>query len=244
MTFLAVGMARLGSVLFDPVSSLRGAVRDPALWPTAIALAAGLALLGSLTLPRQLADLALALAPVGSPLQDGAHAMMRPGLLRLMLADRLLPPATPVLAAALLALGAEPVLALSGATRRAPASVAALGLAPILIERLGEVALTYLAPHTPQPVLGAALGLPHRLVSGPLLFFSPGAAPAWAETLEPRLNLFTLWCLVLWILGLRALDGERLRGWHVGLAIAALAGGAVLSWALTSPAVALVLGSP
>jgi hypothetical protein len=210
----------------------------------ATAFVLGGAALGAATLPRQLHELSRALAPAGDPLRDAQHAMMWSGLLRFVLVDRLVPPPTLLLAAILLVLVAEPVLALPRDRRPALWSVAVLGLAPILVQRIGEAVITYLPMEGVVPVPGQVLNLPHQLVTGPLLLWPQSTAPPWLHILDARLNLISIWSLALWTWGLRCLDGRRLEAWHVGVPLATLVGAGLLSWMFTQPVVLLILGRP
>jgi hypothetical protein len=124
-----------------------------------------LAGIGAATLPQQVALLGRALAPVGDPLVDMPHALMRSGLLRLIIADRLVAQPTLILAAVLLALAAEPVLAVARDRRAAVWAIAVLGLAPLMVERVGELAITYLALPGAHVVPGDAVRAPHRFVT-------------------------------------------------------------------------------
>lgn len=231
-------------MLVDPAGSIRASLRDPVVVPMIASVVLGCAALGAATLPRQMQELWAAVAPIGDPLRDVPHAMMWRGLRRLALVDRLVPPAGALAAALLIVLAAEPVLALPRDRRHALWSVAVLGLAPLLALRMGELVITYL-PHGPglRPP-GEVLRLPHQFVTGPLLIWPAESAPAWLHVVDARLNLITLWCVVLWMLGLRGLDGGRLAAWHLAVPLAALVGGGLFSWLLAPPVISLILGRP
>jgi hypothetical protein len=238
------GPKRVGTALIDPAGAIRAADRDPGLVPVIATVSLGCAALGAATLPRQLHELWSALAPVGDQIRDAQHALMWHGLLRLAIVDRLLPPPVVVVAALLLVLAVEPVLSLPHDRRRTLWSVVALGLAPLLVLRMGELAITYLPDGSVVRSPGEVLLLPHRFVTGPLLLWTTESAPPWVHIMDARLNLITLWCAGLWAWGLRWLDGRRLAAWHIAVPLAALAGGGLVTWVFTQPVVALILGRP
>ncbi len=241
----AATLRRLGDALLDPARAMRVAAVDASPAALVACLMALLAALGCATLPRQLALADARLAFVGDPLVDARQWLMRGALVRVMLADRLVPAPTVLLAAVLLAVVADPVFSLARDRRRLVAAVVCLGLAPLIVQRVGELALTYLVPGSALPTAGDAVSLPSRFATGAKLLWPRDApAPVWLEVLDARLNVITLWCAALWVLGLRALDGGRLAPWHVALPVACLAGGGLLSWILGPPALALVVGSP
>jgi hypothetical protein len=197
--------------------------------------------LGLATLPRQLALLERTLAPSGDPLMAAHGALLRDGILRVILVDRLIPSPTLLLAGLLLVLAAEPVLMLARERRGTLYKIVLLGLAPLIAQRLGELAVVYLAA-LEAPVVGDAVTAPHRFVTGPLLFWrQPEPAPGWLEVLNDRLNLIVLWSVLLWSMGMRELDGGRLRPWHVALPVACVAGAGVITWALGPVAYGAIL---
>jgi hypothetical protein len=232
------------NALFDPGAAIRDATRQPR--PVLVgAIGLGMVcVLGLATLPRQLSLLASALAPAGDVLRDMHHAAMRSGLLRVVIADRLVPPPTVVLAGVILAVAAEPVLALAGERRGAIWTVALLGMTPLIAQRAGELAVTYLAAVGSLPTPGEAVALPQRFSTGPLLLWGAGEAPAWLVSLSQRLDLITFWCLVPWTIGLRELDGRRLASWHVVLPLTSLAFGGLATWWLAPLATSALLGPP
>ncbi len=242
MIGLARGTRRIGGVFVDPRRTMRQVVDKPRVLSTAIALGVAVTFLGLGTLPRQMRALSHAFGPTGNTAADMQVSMMLDGLTRLLVVDRAVPSPTMLLAAVLLVLLAEPVLCLAPATRPALRGVALLGLAPLVIERLGELVLTYLS--RPPAVPGHILQLPDRFATGPMLFWPAQGAPGWAQLLEPHLNLISLWCVGLWTVGLWILDGRDFARWHLGLPVAALTGGGLITWALTQPVVALVLTGP
>jgi hypothetical protein len=130
------------------------------------------------------------------------------------------------------------------ARQRQPAiwAVVLLGLAPLLVQRVGELAITYVAAIA-DPVAGDAVTAPHRFVTGPLLLWrGEGPAPGWLELLSRRVNLIVLWCLALWSLGMQQLDGGRWQLWHAALPAACLAAAGLLTWMLWPIVLPLVLG--
>lgn len=229
--------------LVDPAGSLRRAVQDPAPWLTLGAIAFSGAAIGALCLPRQLELLELSLAPAGGPLAELKNQMMRPGLTRLILFDRLLPPPTMVLAAILLAGAADPVLALSQQRRRALWAVAFMGLAPMLLQRLGELAVTYWLGST-DGGLAEAMTLPRRFSTGLSLFWLGETPPAWVSSFSQRVNLLALWSVGLWGLGLYQLRGKGYASWQLTLPLTALAIAALITWWLNPTVIGLVLGQP
>ncbi len=235
----------LGSVLIDPVGTNRLATRDPRPWTMLLTLVVGLSALGAATLPRQVVLLNRTLGPTGDLVFDAQNAVMQSGLLRLIIADRLVPSPTLLIAAVLLVLAAEPVLAMAHDVRPAIWGTALLGLAPLFVERIGELAITYLLPLGAHVTPGDAVSAPHRFVTGPLVFWHRSEpAPAWLELLDPRVNLVALWCVVIWAVALRQLDGGKLRAWHIALPLTCLVAAGVLTWILAPMAVGALLGRP
>lgn len=238
-------LGRLAAVLVDPRGTQRDAADGASFATTLVVLAVALVALGLATLPRQLGLVDATLPLTGDPQLDGRQALLRGALLRLILADRLVPAPSLLVAGLLLTLAADPVLALARDCRRAVAAVVVLGLAPLLVQRIGELAVTYLVSADALPTPGDAVSLPHRFVTGGLLFWPRGEpAPAWLELLNARLNLITIWCVALWAVGLRTVDGGRPAVWHVVLPLACVAGGGLLTWILGPPVLTVVLGSP
>lgn len=230
------------TVLLDPVAGLGRALARPEPWILLAVLTATWVALGLAALPRQLEILQAALPRTGDPLLDAQTAALREGLVRLIVADRLVPLPSALVAGLLLVAAAEPVLMLPAARRRELLAVVVLGLTPLVVERLGELVLTWLTSAAPGTSAGEALSAPHRFVSGAgLLWRSPAPAPPWVELLEARVNLFTVWCAGLWAAGLRALDGRRWEAWHVMVPLACLVGGGLLTWVLGPVVVPMVL---
>lgn len=244
---LARAVRAAWQVLVDPVGAQADQLARPQPAWLAAVLGGVIVLLGAATVPRQLAILAAALAPAGDALAEQQQLLLRAGVFRLMIADRLIPPPTPVLAALLLGLAAEPVLAQASDRRRAIWALVVLGLAPLVVGRLGELAITYLVPASSQLTPGDALTLPQRFASGPRLLWRGGdgsPAPQWVELLEPRVNLVLGWSLGLWTLALKRLDGGGLAPWHVLVPGGCLLLAGLLTWALGPLAVAFLLPHP
>ena len=228
---------RIGGDLLDPRSAMRSVMERPLVGSTAMVLGITLVVLGLATLPRQMQALTRAFAR--DSLDHTQVTMLLDGLSRLLVVDRTVPSPSLLLAAVLVLLLAEPVLCLVPSRRPALRGIALLGLAPLLVDRVGELVLTYLS--RPPAVPGHILQLPDRFTTGPMLFWPTEAAPVWAQLLEPHLNLISLWCVGLWTVGLWTLDGCGFARWHLGLPLAALTGGGLIAWALTQPVVTLVL---
>lgn len=246
MTGSAVSALRcVGSVLIDPVGAHREAARRPRPLGVAAALLVGLALLGAATLPRQLALLERTLGSTGDPMLDVQQALMRAGLLRLIVADRLVPSPTLVVTAVLIVAAAEPILALARDRRSAIWTIALVGLAPLVVERIGELAITYVLPFGAHVTPGDAVSSPHRFVTGPLLFWRRSEpAPGWLELLNQHVNIISLWCVAIWTIGLRELDGRKLAPWHIVLPAACLIAAGVLTRMLTPLVLGMLLGRP
>lgn len=219
------------SVAIEPSSAVRKASANPSPTATLAVAVAVLAVLGAATLPRQLSLLAELLAPTGEPMRDMHFAAMHAGLVRAIVLDRIVPPPTVVLATFLLAVVARPVLADSEERGRAVWAVVLLGLAPLVAQRLGELVMTYVAQLDSSPVPGDAVTLPLEFTAGPLLLWrQEGPTPMWLHVINARLNLFTIWAIVIWAVGLRELDGRRLLPWHIGVPAACLLLAGVVTW--------------
>jgi len=237
-------MKLLAMVLVDPARAVREAMGQSR--PAVVVLGAVLltALLGAATLPRQLDLLYAALAPTGDLASDLHHAAMEAGLTRIIVADRLMPPPTLLVAAVVLGLAAEPVLSLAEDRRRAVWTVVLLGLAPLMVQRIGELAVAYLSAVASPPRPGDAIRLAHSFSTGPLLFWWTDAPPAWLVSVNQRFNLVGLWAVVIWTVGLKELDGRRLAPWQLALPVACLGIAALATWWLSPAVAALLLGSP
>ncbi|UCD25048.1 MAG: hypothetical protein JSW51_03760 [Gemmatimonadota bacterium] len=242
---VGIGTAkRIGAVLVDPAGATRSAVTGSNPWAIGLMVLGVAMALGALSLPRQLALLSEALAPLGQVALDMHREAMRSGLTRVILADRLVPSPTIVLAATLIAVVSHPLLSLADDRRTGIWVIALLGLAPLLVQEVGELALTYLAaPADPTP--GEAVSLSNRFVTGPLLLWrGETPAPLWLQILDSHINAITLWCLALWTMGLRALDRGRLQTWHVMVPITSMGIAGVITWVGTPLATAALLGKP
>ena len=183
---------------------------------------------------RQLGLLQKGLPVTGEAPIDAQHEALREMVARLILVDRVVPQPTVLVTALLIIIVAEPVLMLARDRRRAIAAIAVLGLSPLFVERVGELAMTYLLPAASYATPGGAITLPHRFVTGPLILWrGADSAPHWLELLDARLNLISLASVALWSVGLHQHDGRRWELWHVALPAACLAGAGAITWALT-----------
>jgi hypothetical protein len=233
----------LGAALVDPRAALGGVAERPRPWALLAGLAAALVALGLATLPRQLALLDNAMAATGDPLLDAQTELLRSAVLRLIVVDRLVASPTLIVAALLLAIAAEPVLMLAQRQRPAIWAVVLLGLTPLVVLRVGELAITYVAAIA-DPVAGDAVTAPQRFVTGPLLlWWGEGPAPGWLEVLSRRVNLIVLWCLALWSMGMRQLDGGGWQLWHWALPAVCVAAAGLITWMLGPVVLPLVLGA-
>ncbi|KPJ86748.1 MAG: hypothetical protein AMS18_15260 [Gemmatimonas sp. SG8_17] len=236
---------RFGTILVDPIGTVESAVQRPYLAGTLLRAAVLLVAFGAATLPRQLSVLHLALAPTGVSAVDAHYAAMQDGLTRMIVADRLVPSPTLLLAATFVVLLSEPMLALARDRRETLLTLALLGLAPLLVQQVGELVITYIANVGSDPAPGLAIELANRFETGLLLLWTSEApAPAWIEILDARVNLVSLWCVALWALGLKVLDGERFQMWHLGMPVVSLAVGGIVTWILGPLVLSAVLGRP
>jgi hypothetical protein len=225
------------AVLVDPQGALTRALASPRPWLLLAVVALAWLVLGLGTVPRQLGLMDAALAPVGVDAPTPYLRSLAAGLNRLMIVDRLVPLPAVLIAAVLLRLTAEPVLMLASNRRRELFAVIVLGLAPLVLLRAGELAVAWLADVGSGIPPGEVLRLPHRFASGARLWWREGGPPpAMLETLEARVNLFSVWSVGLWAYGLSRLDTGSLRAWHVLLPVACLVGGGLVSWS-TGPLV-------
>jgi hypothetical protein len=242
MTSPSPGWTQGFRALVVPVDAARGVVADPAPWRTLLALALSWTALGLGTLPRQTALLSKAFAPATDQALAAGREALASGLVRLMVMDRLVPVPAVLVGAVLLVVAAEPVLMLSRDRRPALVAVAVLGLAPLVVGRLGELAFTWMVDGSQFASPGAALNLPHRFATGARLFWVGSVTPpAWVELLETRVNLVTLWCAALWAVGLAHLDAGKLEAWHVVLALGCLGVAGVATWVVGPIVVPMVL---
>ncbi|MFQ5702698.1 MAG: hypothetical protein ACE5HT_01595 [Gemmatimonadales bacterium] len=244
MSTLIRSCSQLGAALIDPTRAMRDAVERPRAVAIGVTIVTVGALLGVATLPRQMAVLGEALQS-SNPLVESHYQVLRAGLLRLIWADRLVTSPGLVIAAAFVVLLAEPMLSLAVERKRVLASVAVLGLTPMLVQQVGELAVAYLTSLGAHPTPGDALNLPHGFSTGIKLFWGGLAPPPqWVELLDDRLNLVTLWSVFLWSTGLGALEGNGVRPVHVGIPLAAMVCAGTLTWIAGPTALALVLGGP
>ena len=212
-----------------------GAAMDVAGARHAVLALAGVLLLtgalGAACLPRLLALLAATLAPAGSPLAAAHADALHEGLVRYLVADRLLPPLPLALAAVLVAAVGAPVLETRRVAARAVWGVLAVGAAPLVVQRLGELAVVWTTP-AGSLLPGEVVGLPGRFnvgIGGLLAAagWTPGVALGAAAEAA---NATGLWVVALWGWGLARLDrdatraGARLPAWPFALALAAYAG--------------------
>jgi len=236
-------MRLLGNAVVSPVAAMRQACTEPAPLLAAAVLLLAVSLLGSVTLPRQLYLLGKTLAPVGNPLRDSHHAVLSPGLTRYVVVDRLIPPPTMLLAAVLVIVAADPMLALAGDRKKRLGPAILLGLAPLLFQRIGEAAVTFVGSGGVTQA-GRAITLPRQFVTGPALFWAFTDVPPWLDAFSARVNLVSLWGVVLWSVALRELDGQPLCGWHWLLPASCLAAAALMTSWLEPIVLAAILGGP
>ena len=211
------------------------------------------ALLGALALPRLQALLGAGLADGRSSLLDAHVAVLRVGLARYVLADRLLPPLPYAIGAVFAWLVSAPVLAGSGVRARTVAAVLMAGASPLLVQRAGELAVVWLTPGGALAA-GDIVGLPAR--------FNVGVAGAlaaagvrldgWRSVAAEAANGIGVWVVLLWGWGLACLDrgpratAPRASGairWCLVAAVAYGAGYAMYG-ALLPAFLVLVMGAP
>lgn len=223
--------------LVTPTEALEAATIRPRPWGTALTLAVVLVVLGGLTLPKQLPALTTLLLGPGGPPHGAA---LRGGLGRLVVLDRVLPPVTPLLAALIAFQLAGAWFAPDPAVRRRLADVLALGLAPLVVLRLGELVTVWLVPFDAfRP--GDVLTAPRLFATGPLLLVARGAGSALLDQLDARLNLVTLWIVGLWAVGFRRLEGAPWAAWHVMVPLVAFAVAGAVTWWLATPVLLVIL---
>lgn len=230
----AVWWLSLRSVFVDPPAACRAAVTSPAPGRVFAVLIGAAAMLGVATLPRQLCLLRRGLPFTGDAVVDSQHEAIREMVTRLIVVDRLVPQPTVLVAAVLVLVMAQPVLMLASDRRRALLSIAVLGLAPLVIDRIGQLAMTYVLSPPASVTPGYAITVPHRFATGPaLLWRGADLPPQWLTILDARVNLVSLGSAALWSIGLQQLDGKRWTLWHVLLPVACLLGAGLLTWVLT-----------
>jgi hypothetical protein len=211
------------------------------------------AALGALALPKLLVLLAAALAPSGQPLLDAHLVVLRSGLERYLLADRLLPPLPFVFGALIVAAVAAPVLAGRGVSTGAVVGVLAVGAAPLVVQRLGELALVLVAPGGGLAA-GEVVRLPARFnvgVAGVLSVVGVTSTGALSVVAEAT-NATGLWVVGLWGWGLARLDRDAAAvsrpapapRWPFALSGAAYAAGYAVYGTLFPYYLVLVMGAP
>ena len=132
---------------------------------------------------------------------DTHISVMHSGFIRLILVDRLLPPATALLTAMIVGAIAIFSMELGAPARRQLRGVLVVGMVPLLFMRIGELGATVLgAASALSP--GDVMVLPGRFVLGPRVVAGSDPAP-WIYLLDARLNLVTIWMAVVWAKGLR-----------------------------------------
>ncbi|HXV85348.1 MAG TPA: hypothetical protein VD793_01555 [Gemmatimonadales bacterium] len=233
----------LGAALARPGAACRAIAERPQPLALAAALLLAVTAVGAATLPRQLGLLDAALAPGGNMLRDLQHAAMRAGLMRIVVVDRLVPPPTLVLAALFLVLACDPMLAAAQDRRRTLWAVAVLGLAPLMVHRAGELAVTYLAAPPAPLVPGFPIAVPQRFATGALLFWwGEDPVPPWLLAVNARLNLISGWSVVIWATGLKRLDRGPATAWHVGLPVTCVLLAGLVTYWLRGMTTALIIG--
>jgi hypothetical protein len=236
--------------LWSPGAALDDAAVHRVVAPASLVLL--VAVLGALTLPRLLALLDAALLPIGQPLLDAHLGVLRVGLRRLLLVERLVFPLPYLAGGILLCLVSAPVLAGRGVTIGAIVAVLALGAAPLLVQRSGELAVVLAAPGA-HLAAGDVAGLPARFnvgLAGALAAWGV-SAPGWLGVVAEAANGVGLWVVVLWAWGLSRLDRDARASaraghtmWWYGVAATAYAAGWALYAALYPYLLVLVMGAP
>ena len=236
--------------LWSPGAALDEAAVHRVVAPASLVLL--LAALGALALPHLLRLLDVALQPTGQEALDAHLAVLRIGLGRLLRFERLVPPLPFLAAGALLALVAQPVLAGRGVGAGAVAAVLALGAAPLLVQRVGELAVVLGAPAAgigPGDVAGLAARF-NVGVAGALAALGL-QAPGWLGVAAEAANGVGFWVVALWGWGLSRLDRDAGRSaraphtlWWCTAAAVAYAAGWALYAALYPTLLLLVMGAP
>ena len=236
--------------LWSPGLALDAVAARPAAALTSLVLLA--AALGAACLPRLLGLLDGALRPTGQELLDAHLAVLRLGLARLIWFERLVPPLSFAAGGALLWLVAAPVLAGRGVSAGRVAAVLALGLAPVLVQRAGELAVVLASPAAGLAA-GEVARLPARFNVGlaGALAAAGVVAPGWLGVAAEAVNGIGVWVVALWAWGLSRLDRDALRSgrtahapWWVLAAALAYAAGCTLYAALYPVLLLLVMGAP
>ncbi len=242
MNLTKCGRSVLG-VLVDPLRNFRRIQTDESWWVPGVLVLLGAALLGLATVPKQLRLLSEALPGVSDVLLSAQHAAIRGGLSRLVFLDRLVPTPTLLVAGIILGLVADSLLSLPRERRWTVWATIGLGLAPIVVGRVGELVLTYLV-QADAMTPGHALTLPHRFKTGPLLFWwSDKPASRWLEVVDQRFNLISFWTVGVWAIGLQVVDeSSQLQAWHVLAPVFCLGLAGTITWASGPFIVAIILG--
>ena len=209
------------------------------------------AALGAACLPRLLPLLDASLAPAGSPLAQAHLALLHDGLVRYVVADRLLPPLPLLIAALLVGLLAAPILAGRRVHWSAVCGVLAAGAAPLLVQRLGELIVVWTTP-ADGLVTGDVAGLATRFNVGLAgILAAAGQAPGGAlGVVADAANAVGLWVVALWGWGLARLDRDTARPpagtavWPFVVAAAAYGAGYALYAASLPTYLLLVMGVP
>lgn len=207
--------------------------------------------LGAASLPRLLALLTATLAPGGPPLAAEHTDALREGLTRYIVADRLIPPLPLVIAALLVGFVSAPVLAERRVAGRAVCGVLAVGAAPLVVQRLGELLVVWATPGDGL-VAGDVAGLAARFNVGLAgLFSAVGLAPGGAlSVVAEAANAIGIWVVVLWGWGLARLARDASRGragwaiWPFALAALAYGIGYAVYAAFLPSYLMLVMGVP
>ena len=156
-----------------------------------------------------------------------------------------------VLAAALVAMVAGPALAGRRVAGRAVCGVLAVGAAPLVVQRLGELAVVLVTPAAGL-VPGDVAVLAGRFNAGAAgVLSAAGLAPGGAlSVVAEAANAIGLWVVALWGWGLARLDhdasraGRRLPAWPFVLALSAY-GVAYAAYAAIFPSyLMVVMGMP
>ncbi len=235
--------------MWDPAAAMDVAgARHPLL------AAAGLALLvaglGAAALPRLLGLLAASLEPGGAEALARHAMVLHAGLARYLVADRIVPPLPFVVAGVLTAAVAVPVLGTRRVAARAVVGVLAAGAAPLLVQRLGELAVVWATPGAGLAA-GDVVGLPVRFNVGVAgILSAAGVMPQGAMSVAAEAaNAVGLWVVALWGWGLARLDAGAARcarrpRWPFALAAAAYAAGYALYAVLFPAYLMVVMGRP
>lgn len=242
--------------LWSPAAAMDVAgARHPLL--AVAALAVLVAALGAAALPRLLSLLATSLGPGGSDVLARHVLRLHAGLARYLVADRIAPPLPLVAAAFLAAAVAVPVLGTRRVAARAVVGVLAAGASPLLVQRLGELAVVWATP-AGHLAAGEVVGLAARFNVGAAgVLAAAGVTPGLALGVAAEAaNGVGLWVVALWGWGLARLDEGAGRGhppaagpprlprWPFALAAAAYAAGYALHALLFPAYLLVVMGRP